>query len=141
MNAPDAKDEKIAELQREVDRLMGLLNRDRTGLARGLNVIRQLVQGWGWIPAGEWGSYPYDERTEAVLRAEVGTMSETIETVAMTALRDSGALVDAVFQLRPLPDERDPGERALLAEAKAYIMERERNHFVRMVRQIREIIR
>lgn len=142
MNVADAKDVKIAELQREIARLKALIDRDRTGLARALNVIRDLVKGWRWIPAGEWGSYPHDERTEEVLRAEVGTMAEAIETVATTSLRYSGALADAAaFQLRPPPVEKDPAERALLAEATLTAVQRERNHLARQLRQIREIVR
>lgn len=92
-----AKIQRIVELTAEVARLRDLLDRDRTGLAAGLNQVRQAAKGYAWIGAGEWGSYDYTEQTEATLRREVQYMLDGIESLAVTALRQSGERANEAF--------------------------------------------
>lgn len=99
------------KLKAEVERLKGLLNRDHTGLAAGLNRCRQIGRGYFWIALGEWGSYDYTERTEQTLRMEIGNCLEEIEQTAVTALRESGVRAHAAF--RPERDRIAVVERLL----------------------------
>lgn len=85
-------------LRDEVYRLRKLIERDRTGLAKALASVRGLTQSWGWVPAGEWGCYDWQERTEAALRAEIGQCFDEIEAVVTAALQESGDRVKAAFE-------------------------------------------
>lgn len=89
--------ERIAELEAEVSRLKRLLDRDHTGLAAGLVAVQRAVGGWFWIPAGEWGSYGWPERTEQALREEVSRCFEEVDVICSTALRESGTRAGAAF--------------------------------------------
>lgn len=75
-----------------------LIDRDRTGLAKGLNDVRLVLRGYGWIPAGEWGSYEWDERTEKHFRAEIGRCFEQADGIAVKALRESGDRANEAFR-------------------------------------------
>ena len=83
----------------EIARLKALIDRDRTGLANALNNVRQVILSYGWIPAGEWGSYEWDERTEEHFREEIGRCFFEAERIAVQALRDSGSLANEAFRL------------------------------------------
>ena len=87
-----------ATLTRERDELKHAIELDRTGLAIALDNIRKTIVSYGWLPAGEWGCYSWDERTEQNFRSEVGRAFDTITELAVDALRRSGALADGAFQ-------------------------------------------
>lgn len=94
----------------EVARLRDLLNIDRSGMAHALVEVQRIVGGWAWLPQGEWGSYEYDEQTEAALRAEVGTLIDAVVETATAALRASGDNAIAAFRpdtIRSLQGERE----------------------------------
>jgi hypothetical protein len=82
----------------EIERLKKLIDRDKTGLANGLNAVRQVFQGYFWIPAGEWGSYEWNERTEKNFREEIGRCFDDAEKIAVDALRASGGLANEAFR-------------------------------------------
>lgn len=109
--APDARDERIRELE-------GALDRDKTGLGSGLNRVREIAKGYGWISAGEWGSYDYTERTEETLRREVGWCLEAIEKAARETLEASGALAQSTLCPSPVMIAASPraAERAATLE-------------------------
>ncbi len=97
---PDPLEAAIARAEtaeREVRRLRSLLEFDRTGLAKALGACLGIVGGWSWIPAGEWGSYEYHERSEDALRAEIGRCFEEIEQTAREALHESGNRAHEAF--------------------------------------------
>ena len=87
----------------EIARLKSLIDRDRTGLANALNAVRQVLRGYGWIPAGEWGSYELDQRTETNLRAEIYRCFDEAERIAVDALRASGSLANEAFRPKEPP--------------------------------------
>jgi hypothetical protein len=64
-------DAECSKLRGQVYELKRLIEFDRTGLAKALGAVIGLVNSWGWIPSGEWGSYEWDERTEKAIRAEI----------------------------------------------------------------------
>ena len=89
----------IDAYQKEIDRLKSIIDRDRTGLANALNAVRQVAKSYGWIPAGEWGSYEWDEQTQTNFRAEVGRCFDEIDRIAIKALRESGGRANEAFRL------------------------------------------
>ena len=95
--------ERVRELEAEVERGRQLIERDRTGMATALNKIRTIAKGYGWIPDGELGSYAAagcgegEELTEDVLRKEVGYCLCQIRAVATVALSDSGDCVNEML--------------------------------------------
>jgi len=91
------RSDRIASLGREIERLKKLLDRDHTGLAAGLNAVRQIGRGYRWLGLGEWGSYDYTERTEETLRNEIRTCLDEIEAKALLALNESGVRAMAAF--------------------------------------------
>lgn len=93
----DEAAERIRGLQAERDRLKKLLDRDHTGLAAGLNAVRQACKSYGWIPSGEWGSYEWHERTEQAFREEIGRCFDEVERLALLALNESGLRANAAF--------------------------------------------
>jgi hypothetical protein len=95
--AKQADQVRIAELEEERNRLKKLLDRDHTGMASALNAIHKEVEGYNWIPAGEWGSYNYEEQTEDKLRWEVGNCFEQIKKIATKSLTESGTRAHAAF--------------------------------------------
>lgn len=120
---------EITDLRTAVKRLQKLLDRDHTGLAAALNAVRKLIGdmppsvGWGWIPAGEWGCYEEHERSEKVLREEVGRCFDAIGRVCETALLESGVRAGAAFvperdQLEALRDVLRHLERRADAAAR-----------------------
>ena len=86
----------------EIERLKQLINRDKTGLANALNAVRQVLRGYSWIPAGEWGSYEWHERTEKAFRDEIGRCFDEAEKIAVDALRASGDLANEAFHGQPI---------------------------------------
>lgn len=89
----------------EIARLRGLIDRDRTGLAAGLSAIQKVVAGYAWLPAGEWGSYSYEEHTHETLRKEIGWAFDAVNEIASRHLRQSGDRADAAFRGGPGPAE------------------------------------
>lgn len=87
----------IAKQEEEIGRLKELIDRDRTGLAKALNGVRQVLQSHYWIPLGEWGSYEWNERTENNFRAEIKRAFDEAENIAVAALRASGDLANEAF--------------------------------------------
>src|SRR5688572_22618121 len=80
-------------LERENERLLGLLHRDATGLAAGLaNVVKE-CRGSIWIAEGR-GSYEWDDDR---YRDETRLFVERVLNVAMTALKESGAVAHEAF--------------------------------------------
>jgi hypothetical protein len=88
---------ECSALRCQVHALKKLIEFDRTGLAKALGTVRGLVDSWYWIPAGEWGCYAWDERTEEAIRDEIGRCFDQIAEVATAALRESGRRVAAAF--------------------------------------------
>ena len=88
-------DEEI-RLTKEVERLKGLLNRDRTGLAAGLDAVRKIATSYDWICEGR-GTYAYDDDR---YRMEVGALITQVVAAVTEALRASGAVVDEAFHPR-----------------------------------------
>lgn len=84
------------EAEAEVERLRTLINRDRTGLAAGLDEVRRIAQGYDWICEGR-GPYRYDDDR---YRMEVGSLISKVVEAAGRALRDSGSRVDEAFHPR-----------------------------------------
>ena len=109
---------EIRRLREENERLQNLIERDKTGMASALNAIRTVAIGYGWIPAGELGSYTAagcgegEELTEEVLREEVGRCLDEVRAIAVQAVGESGDRVNAAFirerdQLRAVQKEVD----------------------------------
>jgi hypothetical protein len=92
-------------LTAEVERLRELINRDRTGLAAGLNAVLKVVEGYRWLAAGEWASYSHEEHTQETLRREIGWAFDALAEIASRHLRQSGLRADAAFQGGPGPAE------------------------------------
>lgn len=103
----------------EVERLKGLIDRDRTGLAASLNLVRRIAAGYFWIGAGEWGCYGSEERTEATLRDEVRRCLGEIEAVALDGLHASGDRALAAFRPETNPD-RGGLRAAVLREVETF---------------------
>lgn len=82
-----------------LERARDALNRDRTGLAAALDVIRDEVRSRHWMrheseggDAGSWGSYSWEQHTAATLRREIGWAFDAIAKHALGALHKSGDL-------------------------------------------------
>lgn len=98
--------EKLNEQdQAEIKRLRDLIDRDKTGLANGLAAIQNVLKGFAWLAAGEWGSYSHEEQTQETLRKEIGWAFETIGELAERHLNQSGLRADAAFHGGPGPAE------------------------------------
>jgi len=77
----------------EIKRLQAAVDRDKTGLAAGLNAVRKRLRGSSWLgESGAWGSYENGDRTEDNLRKEFAACLEEAEQIACAALRASGTL-------------------------------------------------
>lgn len=87
------------EARREVERLKGLLHRDRTGLAAALVEVKKRAAGGRWISEGR-GSYAWDEDD---YRKETGWLVTDIVRLAEEALHASGNLANEAFHPRPPP--------------------------------------
>lgn len=72
------------------EEVRSVINRDRTGLAAGLNQVQQIVTGWRWIAEGHWGSYSHEEQTVETLQKEVRDLIDGVLSVAGLALKESG---------------------------------------------------
>lgn len=108
----------VAELDAEVKRLKGLLDRDRTGLASALSRIDREVSGRMWV-ADSRGCYEWDDDA---YKAEAGDALRTVQAIATEALRESGTVANEGFFPRltvELDTERET-VKALTAEV-AYL--------------------
>ena len=83
-----------AETERK--RLLGLLHRDKTGLAKGLVDVRRIALGFDWLCEGR-GPYTYDDDR---YRMEIGHLVSQVVEVAQTALEESGDRVGEAFHPR-----------------------------------------
>lgn len=84
---------RVEQLEAEVKRVRGLIDRDRTGLANALAEVKARAQASYWIVEGR-GSYTWnDER----YRRETGKVLEEIGGIATKALRESGDLANSAF--------------------------------------------
>ena len=109
------------EARAECERLRGLIERDRTGLAAGLDAVRKRLASSFWLAnEGEWGSYEYHERTERAWRGEVRQLLEDADSPALAALRASGDRVTEAFHGPAGPGERE-SLRASLDAANAEV--------------------
>jgi hypothetical protein len=88
---------ECGKLREEVKRVRALIARDQTGLANAMNEVRRIAEGYSWLPAGEWGSYGYEEQTEETLRKELGFCFEQLRKVIGDALNASGKLAYLAF--------------------------------------------
>ncbi len=87
----DELEQENLRLRSEVLRLRNLLDRDRTGLARALALVRGEVCSHGWLAErGNWGCYEWNERAEIAFRTEVAAAFDVIDRLAEEALRESG---------------------------------------------------
>ena len=89
------EDERKKVLTDKFELIRGVISTDQSGLSEALAKIRILTKGYDWIPAGEWGSYDYTQRTPETLQKECGYLLEAIEKIAYEGLRDSGNRVIA----------------------------------------------
>jgi hypothetical protein len=92
---------QIQSLIAERDALRVAINRDRTGLAAGLNHVRSIVKGYWWIAEGTWGSYDYTQHTTDTLQREVKFLIESVCSAASGALRASGDRANAALRSNP----------------------------------------
>lgn len=93
----DNLEQQLSEARADLDALKDALNRDRTGLALGLEKVMRLVRGYSWIGDGEWDSYSHEQQTEQTLRVEIDHCLHQVHELAYGALLESGRLVDVVF--------------------------------------------
>lgn len=84
---------RALDAEREVERLRDLLDRDRTGLAEGLNAVRKIVSGFDWICDGR-GPYEWDDDR---YRLEVGSLISQVLDVSREALARSGDVAALAF--------------------------------------------
>ena len=82
-----------AEQNDEIRRLKEIIERDRTGLAHGLDQCRKTAASYDWICEGR-GPYEYDDDR---YRMEVGNLVSSVTDTATKALRESGTRVDEAF--------------------------------------------
>jgi len=104
----------IPDADAEIERLRGLIDRDRTGLAAAFNAVQRIVKGYWWLAEGEWGSYDYTQHNEGTLRNEIRHCLEQISSQASEALKESGRRADSAFRSRAieLPDDETLGRIA-----------------------------
>ena len=70
--------------------IRNVINTDKSGLAKTINEMQKVLAGYDWIANGEWGPYPYDERTVETLQAEVRNMLNELDCIAKEGLKASG---------------------------------------------------
>jgi len=132
--------ERCHAAEAEVARLKGLIERDRTGLAAGLDAVRKRLASSFWLGnEGEWGSYEWPERTERAWRGEVRQLLEETDSLALAALRASGDRVTEAFHGPAGPAERE-SLRASLDAANAEV-ERLRGDVMGLVERLAAAIR
>lgn len=88
--------DKLNEQASEIWRLKELINRDRTGLALGLNTVIQIAKGFDWICEGR-GPYEYDDDR---YRMEVGSLITKVIDTADKCLFASGERANEAFHPR-----------------------------------------
>jgi len=79
--------------QNEMEIVRNCINRDCSGLAETIAKMRVVINGYRWIPAGEWGSYPHDKYTLETLQSEIGWMIDELDRIATQGLKESGTRV------------------------------------------------
>ena len=84
---------RVKQLEAEVERLLKIIDRDRTGLAKALVDVRARAQASYWIVEGR-GSYTWNDDR---YRRETGKALEEIGGIATKALRESGERADSAF--------------------------------------------
>jgi hypothetical protein len=89
----EVKGEEITALRQHNEVLKQAINQDKTGLAKGLADVRQLLKGYTWLTEGR-GPYAYDDER---YKGEVLNMINEIDEVALRALRESGTLATSAF--------------------------------------------
>lgn len=109
---------EVTEIRKGLEDLKEALNRDQTGLARGLELVLQEVRGYAWIPAGEWGSYDYTQQNEGTLRDEIGRCFDAVTSIAKTTLQQSGTLATKVIQGEGIPLLPDVATAAYILRLK-----------------------
>jgi hypothetical protein len=77
----------------EIVRIKDLIDRDRTGLAAGLNEVKRVAAGWDWLCEGR-GPYEYDDDR---YRMEIGALISKVVDVANAALKASGDRANEAF--------------------------------------------
>jgi hypothetical protein len=82
-------------LEENMALIRDVILKDQSGLAEALAKVQTLAKRYDWIPAGEWGSYDYTQRTVETLQKECGYLLAEIERIAYEGLRDSGNRVIA----------------------------------------------
>lgn len=109
-----ASEDALAASRLEVERLRGLIDRDRTGLAAALNTVRGILDGYSWLSRDEWGSYGWEERTFETLRREIGWMMDAAIEAIEKGLHESGDRANSAFHpeaalgLAPTPEPDCP---------------------------------
>ena len=83
----------------ECSRLRALIDRDRTGLGKGLSEILDAVSEWWWVCEGR-GPYEWDDDR---YRAEMANMLTEVKQIATDALGESGKRADAAFHPERAP--------------------------------------
>lgn len=120
---------KLADALTEINRVRSLINRDRTGLAAGLDAVRKLVDGFSWLANDfDWGSYHYGDHSIATLRREIGSCFTQVGEVIDKALKASGDRATSAFH-----PENDPLPKL---EAKLAEVERERSGAVSIMAKL-----
>ncbi len=133
-----------ARSESEVKRLRALIDRDHTGLAAGLAAVAKVVDGYRWLPAGEWGSYSVEDHTQATLRKEIGWAFDSIREITGRHLGQSGELADAAFRGGDGPAESvDVGGLVLLSRSySGHVLRGAVEDFTRRLEQLgREYVR
>ncbi|TAL29083.1 MAG: hypothetical protein EPN98_21830 [Phenylobacterium sp.] len=95
---------EVSTLRDEVTRLKSLIDRDRTGLAFGLDKARKTARGYRWICEGR-GPYAYDDDR---YREETGRLVDAIVAIADEHLRASGELANEAFHPPATPPPVQP---------------------------------
>lgn len=84
----DSLKAKIAEKDREIERLKDVLHRDQTGLAHALAQVTEKVKGYEWVTQSR-GPYEWDDDE---YRKEMGRMLDAIKKISTEGLEASGKL-------------------------------------------------
>ena len=106
----------LAAAKSEIQRVQGLLDRDKTGLAHALALILTEVRGRMWVTDSR-GCYEWDDDR---YKAEAGDALSKVATIASDALGESGTVANEAFYPR-LTVEIDA------AKSEAALLRRERD--------------
>lgn len=95
------------KLESTAEQVRTVINRDRSGLAAGLNHVRAIARSYLWIPEGHWGSYDHDHQTIETLREETGNLIRGVVEGGLRYLRASGIRADEAAQFKLEPPSQD----------------------------------